>query len=530
MSSIIQPSKDIVLPKLKLPNGKSFELGPNAQRFDLFTKKWLRHVAGPQELIGTPIVLEPYWLQIATDILDTLDDEGNRQYREAFIEIARKNFKSGFSSCMAAYFLVEESRYAAGGQVLAAATAKDQARIVFRASKLFLERSALAKHLRFYKDSIYNPETDTSYAVISSDSNVNYGLDPIFVSFDEVHVHTNDGLYETLRTASIARPEPLMLEITTAGHDQDSLAYDLYTAAKAFEKMPLAKRKKQRFYGKVYEADPKRADDPRAYKAANPASWITAQRLAEEYKGALDNNKLGAFKRQHGNIWTAAVESFLADGVWESLKGVVEINEGDDVLDAVDLGLSRDSTGLITACLKEDGKIHLKARSWAIHKDPKKPAPKAHEVLPAEHHKVPMAEIEEALFEDDERYRLLEATLDPSRMERSTQIIEEHGIQVVEFWQTDGRMVPATECLIEAIHEGRIVHDGDPILASHMAAAVARMTSRGPRLDKKPAKNLMDLAVCVAMAVYRLTLLGETGPSAYFDDGSDDLADDDWDD
>jgi phage terminase large subunit-like protein len=524
---------------LKLPDGTKFQIGPNAVRFDAFNKEWLRHIAGP--LRHQPIALEPYWLKVATDVLDTLDEDGYRLYRELFIEIARKNFKSGFLSCLSAYFLVEESRDAPGGQVLAAATAKEQGRIVFALASNFLKRSPLEEYLDFYKDAIVNPETDTTYRVISSDAKVNYGLDPIFISFDEVHAFEDDDrIYEALKTASIARAQAMLGGITTAGTDEDTLAGRLRQKAQRNDKAIKAKKKPPapRFYSQLYEADPKKLEKAKTsmqvgeiFKAANPASWIKVKRLAEEYDEVKDSpRELAMFKRQHGNIWTGAVESLFADDVWPKLYGKVTLKPKDAVVATLDLGLTRDSTGLVIAGYQDDGKIHMKATSWGVYNDARKAAPKVHHILKG-HHKVPMEEIESAVYEADSEYKLLELAVDPARMERSVQLIESRGIKVMEFHQTDARMIPATETFIEAVHAGRIVVEDDPIFAAQIAAAVARMTNRGPRLDKKPAKDLMDLAVCAAMAVYRLHLIGRRPvPTIYMPTDAELFSDDDEDD
>ena len=50
---------------------------------------------------------------------------------------------------------------------------------------------------------------------------------------------------------------------------------------------------------------------------------------------------------------------------------------------------------------------------------------------------------------------------------------------MVEFPQSDSRMVPAGERLSAAIMEGRLQHPGDPILDAHVAAGGAKQTQRG---------------------------------------------------
>jgi phage terminase large subunit-like protein len=77
---------------------------------------------------------------------------------------------------------------------------------------------------------------------------------------------------------------------------------------------------------------------------------------------------------------------------------------------------------------------------------------------------------------------------------------------MVEFPQTDARLVPAGERLSAAIMEGRLKHPGDPVLDRHVAAAVAKQTRRGARIAHaggRHSSNRIDAVIALAMAVDR---------------------------
>lgn len=74
---------------------------------------------------------------------------------------------------------------------------------------------------------------------------------------------------------------------------------------------------------------------------------------------------------------------------------------------------------------------------------------------------------------------------------------------MVEFPQTDVRMAPASETLYELIMSGRVVHDGDPVLRSHILAAVPSQTERGVRVSKRKSRRQIDAAVAAVMAASR---------------------------
>ena len=64
-------------------------------------------------------------------------------------------------------------------------------------------------------------------------------------------------------------------------------------------------------------------------------------------------------------------------------------------------------------------------------------------------------------------------------------------------------MVPATTRFYEAVVNGEIAHDRDPVLARHLDNAEIKIDSRGSRLTKGTAKRKIDAAVAAVMAVER---------------------------
>ena len=97
----------------------------------------LRHVTG-SEFIGTPIKLEEWQIFILVNVFGLhVQNKRNksaliRKYKTSAIWVARKNGKSTFMSAVGLYLTCLGD---AGGQIISAATTKDQARIVFDAAK-----------------------------------------------------------------------------------------------------------------------------------------------------------------------------------------------------------------------------------------------------------------------------------------------------------------------------------------------------------------------------------------------------------
>jgi phage terminase large subunit-like protein len=103
------------------------------------------------------------------------------------------------------------------------------------------------------------------------------------------------------------------------------------------------------------------------------------------------------------------------------------------------------------------------------------------------------------------RYSVRECAYDPWRFRSEALRLEERGLPMVEFPQTNVRMVPASEQLYSAIIEKRLRHANDADLNAHVAAAIAKQTPRGWRIDKSSESDQIDALVALAMALDRAT-------------------------
>jgi phage terminase large subunit-like protein len=174
---------------------------------------------------GEPLVLTD-WQRWLMDALLERNESGRRRYRRALIGLPRKNGKSLLGSALALYGLFVGER---GAEVYSAAGDRQQARIVFgEAKQQVLDSPALRKVAKVYRDAIEVPAEGAVYRVLSADAKLQQGLNPSLVIFDEVHVQPNDDLWDALTLGSGARRDPLVVGITTAGFDLETLCGRLY--------------------------------------------------------------------------------------------------------------------------------------------------------------------------------------------------------------------------------------------------------------------------------------------------------------
>jgi phage terminase large subunit-like protein len=483
-------------------------------RFRRFCQGFVRQTKG--RWAGRPLVVEPWQAGIVDEILFRDPKTGLRRYSEALIGIPRKNGKSTLSAALALYFLVVEGTLNdPGAEIYAAAGSKDQARIVFEQTKAFvLSSPKLAALCDVQKDRIVVKETGAVFRVLSSDAPRQHGLNPSLVIIDELHAHKNGDLYEALTTGDLAREEPLTVTITTAGDDvEGSILGEVFT--KLYGTKPRVDRKTGLFirhkqapadmFGRWWTVDDKDLDDPEAWKRANPASWVTAERLA---KKAPPRTKRGSWERLHLNRWTRAEEAWLPVGAWESCEGGPMLEEGDKVYAGLDMGRKHDTAAVVIVGPQKLDTANgifrrpVEAYVWGVQPDPSKPPPAATEIVDGD--RVPFDLVEDHLRNLGRTYDLEEVAYDPWRFDRSAETLEGEGLTMVEYPQTNERMCPASQGLYDAVVSLAVAHDGDDVLAAHVDAAVSRDVGRDTwRLDKRRSKTAMDASVALAIAYDR---------------------------
>jgi phage terminase large subunit-like protein len=500
--------------------GKPLRVSLGGARFHRFCHVAIRQTIG--RWAGDPLLLEPWQLDLASGLLQTdnerwttipaarartaqgcaeavaawltrLADEppvepGLRRYTEAYVQIAKKNGKSTLAAAFALYFLAADGENAP--HVFSAATKRDQARIVFDQAKAMVEKSpVLADWCRVYRNTIVCPDNDGTFKVISADALFEEGANVHAAVIDELHRHRTRELYDVLKGGTIARSQPMILPITNAGADLETVCGQVYLQGKTGSRDDLF------FYVPELGADDLDQIEHGKFavaKKVNPASWITKAQLVK-----LGREKPPfVFKRFHCNFWTEADEAWLPPGAWERLAGTTPLERGDPIYVGIDASKNRDTTAVVWVSLK-NGRWVARAQVWAVWDDPSKPKPAAHVHL---RRSIPRRLIEDYVRELAHEYQLIAAPYDPYRFGRSAEDLEEEGLPMEEFPQSNPRMCPASQDLYDAIVDGSIEHDNDPVFQAQIYAGSVRDVGIGWRLDKRHSQRPMDCCIALLMA------------------------------
>ena len=193
--------------------------------------KLLKHTQG--EFARKPFNLMPFQEKIVRELIGTLNEDGTRQYREAFIFLPRKNGKTELIAAMLVYFLFMDDEY--GAEIYSCANDREQASKVFSAAAAMIRMNkALFKKCKILESQkkIVRLETNSFYKAISADTNTKDGFNAHIVIYDEIHASKNRKLYDLMKTSQGARRQPLFISITTAGVETGTVCHELYEYSK----------------------------------------------------------------------------------------------------------------------------------------------------------------------------------------------------------------------------------------------------------------------------------------------------------
>ncbi len=431
---------------------------------------------------GEPFSLVGWQHNLITSLYE-LRPDGRRRYRRALIGLGRKNGKSLLGSLIGLHALVEGGL---GAEVYAAAGDRQQARIVFDTAKQQVTWSpALSGICKVYRDVIAIPSTGSIFRVLSSDGPKQQGLNPSCVVFDELHVQANDELYDALTLGSGARVDPLVVAITTAGYDLESLCGRLYNYGK---RVASGEVDDPTFGFWWWEAAADCAlDDVDEWVRANP-NLAHGLMDMEDMEVAVKQTSEAAFRRYRLNQWTRAQESWLPAGAFESCYSERGLVEDQPVYVGIDMALKHDSIAVVLA-QPQGGVVVVRAKIWHPQDAP-----------------LDVATVEAYLRDVHLRYPVREFAYDPAYFQRSAEMLADDGLPMVEFPQSRARMVPACGNAYEMIVNRRVAHDNTPQFVDQVLSAAQRMTDDGWRLSKGKSRRKIDAAIALVIALDRATL------------------------
>jgi phage terminase large subunit-like protein len=290
--------------------------------------------------------------------------DGLRKYRTCYVEIPRKNGKSSLTAAIALYMLTGLGEK--GAEIISAAGDTAQARIVFDVAQGMVQQSrSLSKACRVLRNQINYK--GSFYKSISSEAKTKHGFNCSGVIFDELHTQPNRELWDVLTTSIGSREQPIVIALTTAGHDTSSICFEQHEYALGVRD---GKIDDPTYLPVIYAADANDPwDDEKTWKKANPGYGTICRKdyfIDQRNKAKAAPSNINTFKRLNLNIWTGANEAWISDE--EFMQGA-EALPSDEYLatlpcyGGLDLASTRDLTAFAMVWVDEE-KTYLKVHQF----------------------------------------------------------------------------------------------------------------------------------------------------------------------
>jgi phage terminase large subunit-like protein len=475
----------------------------------------LKHSKGQQA--GQPFLLMPWQKYVLGEIFGRLKPDGTRQYRQAYIEIPKKNGKSTLLAGISLYVLLADGEN--GAEVYGAASDREQAGIIYReAASMVRSSPSLSRVLEVVdsRKSIIHKASNSFYRVLSADAFRAEGLNVHCLLFDELHAQRGDRrLWDALRYGGAARRQPLCpISITTAGEfNKSHLWYEQHDYAERCIADPTFDPS---FFGCIYAAD--RDDDwkqPKVWHKANPSlgETISEESFAADCREAANSaTKLSSFLRYRLNIPTTTETRWVRpDQIAACMGSHTTPLEGRDCWCGLDLASTFDTTAFVAWFPTDEGTVDVYAHFW----------------MPAENasqrerdDRVPYSQWERegwltltdgkstdyGVLKRDilafcEQHHCRSLAIDRWNATMLAQELAGEGLPVAMFGQGFASMSSPTKHLEALLVDGKLRLAGNSLLSWQLGNAAVQMDPSGNvKLSKAKSTERIDGAVALAMA------------------------------
>lgn len=349
----------------------SFFFSPKKAKVAIkFIEAFCRHHEG--QLAPQLIKLELWQRALISVLFGIMDKDGNRQFREAFIVMGRKNGKTLLAAAISCYCAFLDGEY--GGRIYFAAPKLKQAGLCYEAFYQMLDKDpSLSKLAKKRRSDIYIPETNTTAEPLAFNAKKSDGLNISLCVADEVASWQGDAglkMYEVLKSSFGARRQPLLLSISTAGYQNDSTYDELMKRATA---VLMGSSKETRFAPILYTIDDVALwNDLNELKKANPNLGVSVSYdyMLEEIavaEGSLSKRaefltKYCNIKQSSSTAWLEfqTVERCLSERIDLSTLAHHYCVGGVDLSQAIDL---------TSACvvIEDKGRLYVIQHYWMPH-------------------------------------------------------------------------------------------------------------------------------------------------------------------
>ena len=498
-------------------------------------------------LAGEPIEFTPIQRFIFGNVYGWVhQDTGLRRFRKAYWQVARKNAKSQSLAIVGDYELMALGEPMS--EVYIGATKSMQAKIIYNEVVAMLKRCPLLKG-KWHESYgvIRHPKSDSILRALSKDDGkTGDGLNPQCGLIDEYHAHPTDEILEVINTGMVARRQPLLFIITTAGTNFGGPCYRVEYPLVEKILDPSLDFDVADYFCMVNELDRDQegnliddVKDEECWVKANPIAATYPEGLANirsKLASALESpEKMESFLTKNMNLWVnQSAMSYMDMAKWKERGAITKIPVdlyGRSAYVGIDLSKRIDLTAAgIIVPIDVDSAVQYVVRAHgfipeetvAVHektdKVPYRAWAKAGYLTITPGDVVDYRFIESWIHEttDDLGVNVKELCYDPYNATHFAQDFDAQGIMTVEVRQGMRTLSEPTKAFREEAYRGNILHEPNPLLDWAVSNAVTKRDhNENIILDKEKSTNRIDPIAAVINAFSRARVTAEEDMSDY---------------
>ena len=445
-------------------------------------------------------------------------DTDYRRFKKGYWQVGRKNAKSQSLACVASYEAMAFGE--SMSEVYIGATKTEQARIVWKETEAMLAGCPELKGKYEVKyGAIHHPKSRSIIRPLSKeDRKTGDGLNPQCGIIDEYHAHETDEIYNILDSGMIARAQPLLMIITTAGTNLNNPCYrsEYQYVSKLLD--PNNPVENDQYFAMVNELD-KDEDGNLIDDIKDEKAWLKANPIAASYPEGIENiraklkealekpDKMDDFLTKNMNVWINKREqAYISAERWAACgaENLPDIS-GLDAYVGVDLSATTDLTSVSIEIPLNDGQFVVLSHSFI-------PEEKLDERVKTD--KMPFDQwvrqgwitatpgvvvdytfVREYIKSIEETYGVLvkEICYDKYNARHLMQELEADGFTTVEIPQGIRYLTEPTKNFRTKVFEKKIIHNKNPVLAWAVGNAVTRKDAQeNIMLDKSKSTDRID--------------------------------------
>ncbi|WP_349401351.1 terminase large subunit [Clostridium perfringens] len=424
------------------------------------------------------------------------NDRDKFRYRDVVLFIPRKNAKTFIIAIVIILLMLTEEEYS---EFYSICLDRELATEVKKAMTQIINASpALTKYFtssRMLSGKITCKLTNSYYQARTAEADKNNAIRPCVVCVDEVGAFKDNSNIQAMRSGQLSVKNPLMLKITTAYANSDSIMLEELEYVKAVLEGVI---ENNRLFALLYYANREEAWTDEAIYKANPL------RVKENYKEIMENRDIAKVKvseqeeflTKHLNIFLESdeINKYIDIKSWKKCKvDKIDFN-GKHIMVGVDLSVTTDLTA-VSIMYKENNVLYCHSKAFL----PKDSLAKRRERIDYKRYAefgycdihegmtVNYTLVEEYIRSLEEKYNCTIDYIITDPM-NAGEMMDRLGqdYDVIKLRQTYTNLSPATKEFRKKVYDGEVKYEKNELLDWCMSNAI---TSKGKSDDEMLAKQ-----------------------------------------